>query len=104
MKRPTFSKAIVFANDCYVFHFYIVVFTKRLFLKNVKRPMPMCEGDREWVQRRHEPRKNDLRAFRFAELPPGHEKPYLSLRASSILSLRFAWLIAPLHPLPRECW
>ena len=31
---------------------------------------------REGVQRRHDPRKNDLRASRFAEGPPGPAKPY----------------------------
>ena len=29
---------------------------------------------REGVQRRHDPRKNDLRTSGFAELPPGPEK------------------------------
>ena len=29
---------------------------------------------REGVQRRHDPRKNDLRTSRFAELPPGPAK------------------------------
>ena len=29
---------------------------------------------REGVQRRHDPRKNDLRASEFAELPPGPAK------------------------------
>ena len=40
--------------------------------------MGVCgEGGR--VQRRHDPRKNDLRASRFAEGPPGPAKPYPSL-------------------------
>ena len=52
----------------------------------------------EGVQRRHDPRKNDLRASRFAELPPGPAKPSPSLRdvtkTPAILSPRPAFLVS----------
>ena len=57
---------------CIIFYSFISLFLSgEIHLKWI---FIIAEGTREGVQRRHDPRKNDLRTSGFAELPPGPAK------------------------------
>ena len=47
---------------------------KGLKTSNTKERCVLTNSQREGVQRRHDPRKNDLRTSGFAELPPDSAK------------------------------